>query len=57
MSKKKIAGICTGAAAGAMAVTAHIMKKKAEKSNFKKEVNQRAVGLFLSDGSFLIACL
>ena len=35
MSKKKIAGICTGAAAGAMAVTAHIMKKKAEKSTYK----------------------
>lgn len=26
-------------------------RKKAEKSNFKEEVNQRAVGLFLSDGS------
>lgn len=35
MSKKKIAGICTGATAGAMAVTAHIMKKKAEKSTYK----------------------
>lgn len=35
MSKKKIAGICTGVAAGAMAVTAHIMKKKAEKSTYK----------------------
>lgn len=35
MSKKKIAGICTGAVAGAMAVTAHIMKKKAEKSTYK----------------------
>ena len=35
MSKKKISGICTGAAAGAMAVTAHIMKKKAEKSTYK----------------------
>lgn len=35
MSKKKIAGICTGVAAGTMAVTAHIMKKKAEKSTYK----------------------
>ena len=35
MLKKKIAGICTGAVAGAMAVTAHIMKKKAEKSTYK----------------------
>ena len=37
MSKKKVIGICTGVGIGAMVVTAHIMKKKAEKSTYKAE--------------------
>lgn len=50
MSKKKTIGIIAGAAAGAMAVSAHIMKKKSEKATYEAEsidsIKPRKMGFY-----------